>query len=464
MSITEDTSAIDEKKHEETTTSITASDFKKFILNYLSSIIFTIGITIFVIGTFGLYTTKVAQANILPDNIELAPYTVFDRIVKDEPIDINIMRPSFFSESKDILSQKALFNSQEYLDSFNKSFLCFFKKNANDPNGGLSASASLFFSSVYDNIVAKNFLAINTIFYYLSYLPESVIMFIYGFFGIFLCMALYFFNVCISIFYHIISIPELFRNVSENDETKWESSENISFFSFKLLLFYFIWLWIGLISIFITPVFFTFYGLISPLFATYKVKSINKQMNIGDFIKNTFAYKQFFFIILATISLFSNGIKYLGSNSIVGIVLAIAFAYFMGFYTNEMPTSTDGFSKKIREDIIQLSVEKINKSNPKLVKICEPIPIDETKIENKITNRQYRELTKHKEVGGQINKQPTTLMNISENNMNQPIQSQLQPIQQLQSLQPPIQQSPIQSFQNGGKKGKKSKKYNIRFV
>jgi hypothetical protein len=187
-------------------------------------------------------------------------------------------------------------------------------------------------------------------------------------------------------------------------------------------------------------------------------------MNIGDFIKNTFAYKQFFFIILATISLFSNGIKYLGSNSIVGIVLAIAFAYFMGFYTNEMPTSTDGFSKKIREDIIQLSVEKINKSNPKLVKICEPIPIDETKIENKITNRQYRELTKHKEVGGQINKQPTTLMNISENNMNQPIQSQLQPIQQLQSLQPPIQQSPIQSFQNGGKKGKKSKKYNIRFV
>ena len=422
MSTTEDTSAIDEKKNEETTTSITSDDFKKFIKNYLSSIVFTIGITIFVIGTFGLYTTKVAQANILPDNIELAPYTVFDRIVKDEPIDINIMKPSFFSESKDTLSQKATFNSQEYLDSFNKSFLCSLKKNANDPKGGLSASASLFFSSVYDNIVAKNFLAINAIFYYLSYLPESAIMFIYGFFGIFLWIALYFFNVCISIFYHIISIPELFRKESSKMPDSyfianpdipvlWESNEDISFFSVKLLLFCFIWWWIGLISIFITPAFFTFYGLISPLFATYKVKSINKPMNIGDFIKNTFAYKQFFFIILSTISLFSNGITYLGSNSIVGIVLAIAFAYFMGFYTNEMPTSDDGFGKKIRQNIKQLSVNPVNLKHPELVEICKPIPIDDPKIEKKIKAGEYRELTKPKEVGGQINVAPPAYEN-----------------------------------------------------
>lgn len=433
MSTTEDTSAIDEKKNEETTTSVTSSsDFKNFIINYLLSIIFTIGIIVFIIGTFGLYTTKVAQSNILPDNIEFAPYTVFDRIVKDEPIDINIMRPSFFSENKDTLSQKALFNSQEYLDSFNKSFLCSLKKNAQNPNEGLSATASLFFSSVYDNIVAKNFLAINTVFYYLSHLPESAIMLIYGFFGIFLWIMLYFFNICISIFYHIINIPQLFRNVSSENDTKWESSENISFFSIKLLLFYFIWWWIGLISIFVTPVFFTFYGLISPLFATYKVKSINKQMNIGDFIKNTFAYKQFFFIILATISLFSNGITYLGSNSIIGIVIAIAFAYFMGLYTNEMPSpNIDGFSNKIKQHIKQLTVDPINFNHPELVEICKPIPIDDPKIENKIKSGEYRELTKPKEVGGQIN----------------------EPNDKSTSLVPQLQY--------GGKKGKK---YNIRFV
>ena len=160
MSTTEDTSTIDEKKGEDTESS---TKFKDFIYNYLSSIIFTIGIGIFFIGSLGLYTTKVAQANILPDNIELAPYTVIDRIVKDIPIDINIMRPSYLSETKDILSQKAIFNSQEYLDSFNKSFLCSLKKNAENPNGG-GSNASLYFYYVFDNIVAKNFLVMNTIF------------------------------------------------------------------------------------------------------------------------------------------------------------------------------------------------------------------------------------------------------------------------------------------------------------
>lgn len=395
MSTTEDTNAIDEKKIEETGTSITSSDFKSFLLNYLSSIIFTIGIGIFITGTLGLYTTKVAQSNILPDNIELAPYTVIDRIVNDIPIDINIMRPSFFSENKVTSSQKAIFNSQEYLDSFNNSLLCSLKKNAGDPNGGLSANASLFFSSVYDNIVAKNFLAINTIFLYLSYLPESAIMIIYGFFGIFLWITLYFFNVCISIFYHIVSIPELFRNASEDYPNQWESSKNIGFFNVKLLFFCFIWWWIGIISAFVSPAFFTLYGLISPLYATYKIKQTNNKFNIVDFIKNTFAYKKFLFIVLATLSLFSNGIKYLGNNSIVGIIIAVMFAYFMGLYNNEMPEqNTDGFTIGIRQKIKQATVV-YNNSN--LVEICKTIPIDDKKIQKNISSGTYREVIKSKD-------------------------------------------------------------------
>ena len=228
MSTTEDTSTIDEKKTEDTDVT---PDFKGFITNYISSIVFTIGIAIFLIGGLGLYTTKVAQSNILPDNIELAPYTVFDRVVKEMPIDMNIMRPTFWSESKDTVSQKAIFNSVEYLDSFSDGFLCYIKKNAN-PTTGLLANAPLFFSRVYDNLIAKNFLAINSVFFYLSFLPETAIMFLYGIFGIFIWMGLYFFNLCISIFYHFINIPELFRNADETDTSKWESAEQISFVRF----------------------------------------------------------------------------------------------------------------------------------------------------------------------------------------------------------------------------------------
>ena len=407
----------------ETYNSITSNDFKKFIINYLLSIIFTIGITVFIIGTLGLYTTKVAQSNILPDDISLAPYTYYDRIVTDQKIDINIIKPSFFSGNNDTLSQKAIFKSQKYLDSFDSGFLCFFKKNAKTPNEGLFANASLFFSSVYNNIVAKNFMVINTIFYYLSYLPESVIMLIYGFFGIFLWIILYYFNICISIFYHIISIPELFRNASYEFPEKWQSTDKISFFSLKLVLFCFIWWWIGLISIFITPAFFTNYAFLSPLFAKYKVTNLNsekdKEMSIIDFIKNTFAYKQYFFIILATISLFFNGIIYLGFNSIIGIALAVVFAYFMGIYTNEIPTSADGFSNTLNKinPIMKVSEQKDN-----LVDICGRIIYEN----DNPPDNNFRELTKPNSVGDETQTQGPNVQNMK-----------------------------------GGKKGKK---YNIRFV
>ena len=114
MSNTE-TDSINEKKNDSKT-----KDYKEFFKNYMSAILNTIVFSIFIIGTIGLYTTKVAQANILPDDANLAPYTIFDRIIENDiPIDTNIMRSYFWSKNKVTLSQKIVFNSQEYLDSFN---------------------------------------------------------------------------------------------------------------------------------------------------------------------------------------------------------------------------------------------------------------------------------------------------------------------------------------------------------
>jgi len=394
MSTTENTSAIDGKKKEKTeysNTSNTSYDLTKFCLFYLLTILFIIGIFIF--GSLGLYTTKIAQSNILPDNIELAPYTVIDRILENNiDIDINVMRPSLFSEYKEIFSQKANFNSQEYLDSFSNSFLCYLKKNAQDPEGGFLSNGSLFFSSVYDNIVAKNFLAINTIFYYLSYLPESAIMIFYVFFGIILFIMLYLYNLVYSVIYHVSKIPELFRNVSNTntEETNkkikmWESYENIGFFNIgflkfntKLLLFCFVWWWILIISAFLSPIIFTFYGLLSPLYVTYNVKNIEKKHTIIDFIKNTFVYKKLFFTILATITLYFSSISFFGFSSIIGVTIAVVALYAMDVYKNDIPESgTDGFSQGISEKLKKVNISK----NPKKkVVICKPIPID--KIDN----------------------------------------------------------------------------------
>jgi len=397
MSTTENSNVIDEKKAEETGTSTNSPDFKGFITNYMISIIFTIGIAIFIIGGLGLYTTKVAQSNILPDDIELAPYTIFDRIVDDNCfIDINVIRPSFFSENKETLSQKVKFNSQEYLDSFNNSFLCSLKKSAN-PETGLFANAPLYFSFVYDNLIANNFFAINKIFFYLSYFPESIIMILYGLFGIFIWFGLYFFNVCISIFYHIMNIPQLFRSTTDSNDKQWESNEDISFIRFtKLILFFILWLPVGALSTFVMPAFFTVYGLISPLFAKYDIKNGKNDNTFSNFIYSNLVYKKMLFFVLATISLFINGTKYLGNNAIIGIIVAVIFAYFMGLYANDIPEpGTDGFSLKIRQHMKQCKV--FDKNSSKLVEVCQKnIPIDDKTYEKLMSSGNIRSLTKSK--------------------------------------------------------------------
>ena len=458
MTTTEETNSIDEKKNEETEFQ---PDYQSFAKNYLSSIILTIGFSVFFIGTIGLYCTKIAQANILPDNIELAPYTVIDRIVQDIPIDINIMRQAFWSENKDTVSQKIIFNSQEYLDSFNNSFLCSIRKNA-DPNSGMFANAPLFFSNVYDNIVANNFLAINTIFFYLSYLPESIIMLLYGIFGIFIWITLYFFNICISIFYHFINIPQLFREVPEKSK-KWETHDNISFLRVrKLLMFFFLWIPLGLISTFLIPAFFTIYALFSPLYASYKIQKTEKTCGLIDFIKDTFVYKKMLFFVLATISLASNALTYLGTNAMAGLIIALAFAYFMGLYVNEIPEpGINNFTSKIRQNMKQASVEF---SSQNLVEIYKPIPIIGDEIDNE---KQYRKLTKPKSVGGDTDETPTipvtvetndTLLNetpINENTANENTTNE-------------NTNNAATTMQTGGKKLKykstNKQKYNIRLV
>ena len=267
---------------------------------------------------------------------------------------------------------------------------------------------------------------------------------------------------CISIFYHFVNIPELFRETNDGKD-KWESNDNISFFRFvKILMFCFVWIPVGLFSTFFMPIFFTIYGLIAPLFATYNIKGTNKSYGAYDFIKDTFAYKKFFFFILATISLLYNGTTYLGNNSIIGILIAVMFAYFMGLYTNEIPSvGDDGFTSKIRETLKRPIIE-IDKT--KLVKICQPIPINKEKINNIIINTldksNFRKVTKPKNIGGSDDMPEDSDSTVAV----EPGSVAVEPT----TVEPTTVEPPaVVGGQKGGKKKhsfKTTKKYNIRLV
>lgn len=306
MSTTESSSSIDEKKTDGSDT--TQPDFKAFIFNYIYSIIFTISIGIFVIGGLGLYTSKVAQANILPSNVDYAPFSdlLGENFNENIPIAMNVMRPNFFSPPEKTTSQTAIFNSEEYLDSFVSSFICSLKKSA-DPSGGFLSSYALYFSKVYDNIVAKNFLFINFVFGGLGqFLPESIIMLVYAFLGPIIWIVLFLFSNGLSILYHIIKVGELFRGkVTIEDDVVWSKLDLFSLNGFFQFLFFMILGFaICLISTFVTPIIFTLYALISPLTAKYKLvdttdndKTVLENQGVMNFITSTFVYKKFFFYL-----------------------------------------------------------------------------------------------------------------------------------------------------------------------
>jgi hypothetical protein len=109
-----------------------------------------------------------------------------------------------------------------------------------------------------------------------------------------------------------------------------------------------------------------------------------------------------FFFILATISLFSNGSTYLGSNAIIGILIAVVFAYYMGLYSNEMPENgVNGFTPQITLTAKQASLIRLDKN--KLVAICKHIAIDGTEMDKIINENKgtFRKIIP-KETGGSI--------------------------------------------------------------
>jgi hypothetical protein len=383
MSTTDSSSAIDDKKTDETVN--VEPDFKAFVFNYIYSIIFTIGVGIFIIGGLGLYTAKVAQSNILPANMDYAPYSdlIGDNISDAIPIAMNIMRPNFFSPPDKTTSQTAIFLSEEYLDSFVNSFICLLKTWA-DPSGGFLSSYALYFSKVYDNIVAKNFLFINFVFGSLGqYLPESIIMLVYAFFGPIIWIVLFLFSNGLSILYHTVKLGELFRGKSNTDNNVvWSNFDLFSMTGFfQFMFFIFLGFAICLISTFVMPIIFTLYALIAPLSAKYKLidttdndKTVLENQGVMNFIMSTFVYKKFFFFLLASLSLILNGNNYLGSSYLVGILIAIVILYFIGFYKNPIP---------IHEDDVTFRPSKAAKS-PKTKNYCPPIPEEEqVKVEDK---------------------------------------------------------------------------------
>jgi hypothetical protein len=167
------------------------------------------------------------------------------------------------------------------------------------------------------------------------------------------------------------------------------------------------------------PIIFTLYALISPLYAKYKLidttnndKTVSENQGVINFITSTFVYKKFFFFVLASLSLISNGNNYLGSSYLVGILIAIVILYFIGFYKNPLP---------VHDEDVTFRPSKAAKA-PKTKSYCPPIPEEEqVEVEdkyswtNKIKNKSEKATSQK---GGKKNISIPILTNVSPVNLS----------------------------------------------
>lgn len=372
MASTSDTSAIDDKKS--VASESTKEKWIAFAKSYASSLLLTITLGVFVIGSMGLYATKVAQANVMPTNAEWAPFSNVARNVKEVRVDMQSV-PLFGGgrgSAEGVASQKAVFDAAGYLASFKDGWLCSIKAGAK-PDGGWLANGYLFFFTVFSELIAKNAAIQQSVFATLAQMPDWLIMMSYGWFGWLFWFGLYLANFGLNVFTMLMSVPQLFRTAASADETKWQPEDAIGFSVSKSLLFFFVWLPVGFIASFLTPLWFTVYSLGLPLSAKYETVVSGgsgapaaapapmppqrpsvfqmpppppphpnqvggdstggaKKKGFLDFLQDVFVYKRQLYMILATLSLVYNVSSYLDSTALIATVLAIAALYFMGFF------------------------------------------------------------------------------------------------------------------------------------
>jgi len=160
-----DTSAIDEKKIDDSTNSATsfASSIQGFVISLLTIII--IIILYFSSSSLILFLCKLAQTNVLPTEPNCAPYT--DNKPNIEKIQTNIF--TTFTDPE--MSMKLEIPYDEKNSKF--AIIDMFKEYKDKPSSNFLAN---YFISIIESILQFDYSAVNTIMNFLNGMPESLII------------------------------------------------------------------------------------------------------------------------------------------------------------------------------------------------------------------------------------------------------------------------------------------------
>jgi hypothetical protein len=350
-----DTDNIESKKKEQLN-EVKTTNWKQFAIKFSKSFLVTICLGVVVFGACGLYTAKVAESNILPSDLDFAPYTNKDYTVDPSAsIFMNIIkiRPwngfNFWDDPTLVHSQEATFIKEDFTNSWLFKFLCFLDTyaNSNEPNEPKTFSnLSHFLHSILKTNLSNSFGIVNTIYSLLYKLPEWVVMLFYFTVFPFIGIFLLFYNGIRALITHLGNTTAAFSEFK--DKQKWE---DISLFHesrgwlnfFWVIIVFIFYVIISFYLVFFMSCFTTIYSLFTPLMREYNLKKSDETYGFGTFLRDTFVYKKSFILFLTAYTLLNSVNTYLNnSNYIVGCIIAILIlAIGFNIFNPTDPTNND---------------------------------------------------------------------------------------------------------------------------
>ena len=323
MSEPSNTSAIDEKKKEESKSS-DKGDYLKNIVSFITSVVIMfVAITVYYTGSgLLLYACKLAQSNILPTDIRCSPYTDLDPNI--QPIKTNI----FTTGGDSPLSIKLSFPYNEY--NSKNYVIDMFREYKNESSSNFLAN---YFISMIETIIHFNYSAFNKILDMLNGLPETLLVIIGPAIAAFMITIIFIIDHLYLIYLWLAQLGWFFKsntNDSGKGAPKWE---DVTFgWTFRY------WSAIWLAIIFIMAFFFALpvisilaaFSMLWCIFSciSYKSEMGGKVISAFPIIKDTFKYYKT--LIMSIISFFVVVSAFSKLGLIPGIfsILTVILIYF----------------------------------------------------------------------------------------------------------------------------------------
>lgn len=322
MSEPSDTSAIDEKKEE--SSSSNKGDYISNIGSFITSVIVMfIAITVYYTGSgLILYACKLAQSNILPTDIHCSPYT--DSEPNIQPIKTNI----FTTGGESPLSMKLSFPYNEY--NSKNYILDMFREYKNEPRSNFLAN---YLISMIENIINFNYSAFNKILDMLNGLPEIILVIFGPVIVAFISTLIFIVDHFYLIYLWFAQMGWFFKTNTNDSGTgipKWEDVTFMSPFNY--------WCAVWLVILFCILFFFSlpfisilaFISMSWCIFSciTYKAEMGGKIISALPIIKDTFKYYKTLIMSILSFFVVVSAFSKLGTIPGIFSILTLLLIYF----------------------------------------------------------------------------------------------------------------------------------------